>query len=61
MHHVFAEFFGARVGIVVGARPVDGGVLVDDFVLTVSGDGHGGDMRIAPQAVAILGAGGRVG
>jgi len=29
MHHVFAELFRARVGIVIGARPVNGFILAD--------------------------------
>ena len=42
--HVLAEFFSARVGVVVGAVPVDGGVFGDDFVLAVAGDGDGGNV-----------------
>src|SRR5258706_4019681 len=42
--HVFAEFFGAGVGIVIGARPVNGSVFLDDFILARASNGHGGDM-----------------
>src|SRR6202008_3520521 len=42
--HVLAEFLGARVGIVIGARPVDGRVFADDFVFSFSGDGNGGNV-----------------
>ena len=45
--HVLAEFLGARVGIVIGAGPVDGGVFGDDFVFSFSRDGDGGNVRIA--------------
>jgi hypothetical protein len=52
--HVFAEFLGTSVRVVVGARPVDGRVFLDDFVLAVAGDGDRRDVREAPQAVMIL-------
>ena len=58
--HVLAEFLGARVGIVIGAGPVDGGVFGDDFVFSFSRDGDGGNVRIAAQAVAILSTAGEL-
>ena len=53
-HHVLAEFLGARVGIVVGAVPVDRSDPPDHFMAAVPGDGHGGDLAEAAQAVGIL-------
>ncbi len=52
--HVLAEFLGARVGIVIRARPIDRGVFGYDFVFSFARNGNGGNVRIAAQAVAIL-------
>src|SRR5271168_1404286 len=60
MHHVLAEFLGARVGIVVGAGPVDRGIFGDDLVLALAGYGDGGYVRIAQETVAILRAAGQL-
>src|SRR6266404_7987998 len=54
--HVFAEFFGARVGIVVGALPIDGGVFLYDFVLACSCDSYGRHVRKTAQAMVVLGS-----
>ena len=51
---MLAEFLGARVGIVVGARPIDRAVFGYNFVFSFPRDGHGGNVRIAAQPVAIL-------
>ena len=60
VHHVLAEFLGAGVRIVIGAGPIDGGVFLDDFVLAGAGDGYGGDVGKAAEAVMILGAAGEL-
>src|SRR6266404_746174 len=54
MNHVLGELLGARVRIIVRARPIDGRIFGDDFVPALSRDGHGGYMRIPAQAYAIL-------
>ena len=48
------EFFRARVGIVIGAVPIDGSVLGDHFVAALSGHGHGRNLAEAAQAVGIV-------
>jgi len=60
MDHVFAEFFGAGVWVVVGAPPIDGVIFLDDFVLTGAGDGDGGDVGKAAQTVMVLCAAGQL-
>ena len=54
MHHVLAEFFGARIGIVIRTVPIDRAVFLNDFVLARSRDRHRGNMRKAAQPVPIL-------
>src|SRR5262249_14510110 len=56
MHHVFAEFLGTRVGIIVGTRPINRFVFAHDFILACSRHGNGGHMRIAAQTMVILNA-----
>ncbi len=56
MDHVLAEFFGAGVGIVVGAIPVDRGVFLDYFVRALAGDGNRADVAEAAEAVLVAGA-----
>ena len=51
-NHVFAEFFCARVGIVIGTAPLDGSVFRDDFIFTLARHGHGADETEPPQAAA---------
>ena len=53
-HHVLAEFFRARIGIVVGAVPVDGSVFGNHFVAAVPRHGDGGNLAEAAQAVRVL-------
>ena len=53
-HHVLAEFFRARVRVVVGAVPVDGSVFGHHFVAALARDGDGGNLAEAAQAVRIL-------
>src|SRR5260370_20448719 len=57
---MLAEFFCARVGILVGAIPIDRGVLGDDFVAASSSYGDGRDLAEAAQAVGLMGAAGQL-
>ncbi len=59
-HHVLAEFFRARVRIVVGAVPVNRSVFGDDFVAARARHGDGGDLAEAAQAVGVLRAAGQL-
>ena len=54
-HHVLAKFLGARVGIVVGAVPIDGAVFGDHFVAALPRHRHRADLAEAAQAVIVLG------
>ncbi len=54
MHHVFAEFLGARVGIVIRARPVDRFIFAHNFILPRAGNRNRRNVRVTPQAVVIL-------
>ena len=51
--HVLAEFFRARVGIVIRAVPIDGRVFLDHFVGALAGNGDGAHVAEAAQAVIV--------
>ena len=51
---MLAEFFRARIRIVVGAVPVDRSVLGNHFVAAVARHGDGGNLAEAAQAVRVL-------
>src|SRR5579862_1655152 len=53
--HVLAKLLRARVGIVVGAVPLDGAIFRYDFVATLAGHGYGADLAEAAQTVIMLG------
>src|SRR5271163_4364064 len=53
---MLAEFFCARVGVVVGAIPIDRSVFLNYLVGTLAGDGDGADVTEAAQAVLVAGA-----
>src|SRR4029077_16093164 len=53
--HVFAEFLGAGVGIIVGAIPFDRLIFSDDFVAALPGYCDGADFAETPQAMIMLG------
>ena len=57
-HHVFAEFFRARVGIVVGAVPINRGIFGNDFVAALARHGHGRNLAESAQAVRVPGPAG---
>ena len=59
-NHVLAEFFGARVGIVVRAVPIDGRIFLDHFIRAVPGDRDGAHMAEPPQAVLVARAHGQL-
>jgi hypothetical protein len=52
--HVFAEFLGARVGIVIGTIPLDGMIFGDNLVLSLTGDSHRADLAEPAQAMVML-------
>ena len=54
IRHVFAEFLGARIGIVIRARPIDRGLFRYDFIFPFARNRNRGNVRIAAKAVAIL-------
>jgi hypothetical protein len=53
-HHVLAEFFRARVRIVVGAVPVNGKIFRHHFMAAMARDGHGGNLAEPAQAVGFV-------
>jgi hypothetical protein len=52
--HVLAEFLGARIRIVVGSVPLDGTILGDDFVATLSRHRYCAHFAESSQAVIVL-------
>src|SRR5229473_3706920 len=51
---MLAEFFRARVWIIVGAVPVDGSVFGYHLVATVTRDGNRGNLAEAAQAMCVV-------
>ena len=54
LNHVLAEFLCARVGIVVGAAPINGAVFVNEFVAAVSRHSDGADLAEPAQPMRIV-------
>ena len=53
-NHVLAKFFGARIGIVIRAVPVDGIIFSDDLALTLPGHGYRAHVTEAAEAVVVV-------
>ena len=54
-NHVLAEFFGARIRIVIRAVPVNGFVLGNNFVLALTSHRNRADVAEAAQAMVVVG------
>src|SRR5579864_153341 len=53
-NHVLAKLLSARVGIVVGAVPVNRIIFGDNFVLALAGNCDGADVAEAAQTVIVI-------
>ena len=53
-NHVLAELLGARVGIVVGAFPINGAVFGNDFIAALTGDSDCADVTETAQSVIVM-------
>ena len=52
---MLAEFFCARIRIVVGTRPIDGSIFLDNLVRALAGDRDRAHMAETPQAMRVAG------